>query len=132
VNYKGACQDIFFITTLDKTQQFLNTMYALMEKAGYAASEVGVYIQPVHQGSSCHCEFSLPYNPADASETALVKDLYMEASASLMNQGAFFSRPYGAWANMAFNRDARTTETLKKLKDIFDPNHIMNPGKLCF
>lgn len=132
LGYKGACQDIFFITTLDKTPQFLKTMYALMEEAGYPASDAGVYIQPVHQGSSCHCEFSLPYDPANSSETSRVKDLYLQASARLMNQGAFFSRPYGAWAEMAFNRDARTTATLKKLKDIFDPNHIMNPGKLCF
>jgi FAD/FMN-containing dehydrogenase len=132
LSYKGACQDIFFITTLDKTPQFLKTMYALMEEAGYPASDAGVYIQPVHQGTSCHCEFSLPYDPGNAAETARVKELYTQASARLMNQGAFFSRPYGEWANMAFNRDARTTATLKKLKDIFDPNHIMNPGKLCF
>jgi FAD/FMN-containing dehydrogenase len=132
LNYKGSCQDIFFITTLDKTPQFLKTMYALMEEAGYPASDAGVYIQPVHQGTSCHCEFNLPYDPTKAEEVTRVKELYTQASARLMNQGAFFSRPYGAWANMAFNRDHRTTATLKKLKDIFDPNHIMNPGKLCF
>jgi FAD/FMN-containing dehydrogenase len=33
---------------------------------------------------------------------------------------------------MAYNRDAQTTTVLKKIKDIFDPNHVMNPGKLCF
>lgn len=30
------------------------------------------------------------------------------------------------------NRDAATVTALKKIKAIFDPNNIMNPGKLCF
>jgi glycolate oxidase len=46
--------------------------------------------------------------------------------------GAFFSRPYGIWADMAYKQDARSMAVLKTVKNIFDPNHIMNPGKLCF
>jgi FAD/FMN-containing dehydrogenase len=61
-----------------------------------------------------------------------MKGLYVKASEELLKQGAYFSRPYGIWANMAFNRDAQTTAVLKKIKGIFDPNNIMNPGKLCF
>ena len=49
-----------------------------------------------------------------------------------MDDGAFFSRPYGENARMIMNRDAATVEVLKKLKQIFDPNDVMNPGKLCF
>ncbi len=30
------------------------------------AADLGVYIQPQHQGVSHHVEFSLPYDPADA------------------------------------------------------------------
>ena len=33
---------------------------------------------------------------------------------------------------MIINRDAATVAVLNKLKNIFDPNHIMNPGKVCF
>jgi FAD/FMN-containing dehydrogenase len=58
--------------------------------------------------------------------------LFSQASNALLNQGAFYSRPYGPWANMVYNRDAQTTTVLKKVKDIFDPNYVMNPGKLCF
>ena len=49
-----------------------------------------------------------------------------------MDSGAFFSRPYGESAGMIMNRDAATVDVLKKLKEIFDPNEVMNPGKLCF
>jgi hypothetical protein len=132
LRYKGAFQDIFFLTTLDKTPQFIKTMYAAGEIQRYAPSNIGIYLQPVHQGASCHCEFNLPFNPTDKTEVSRMETLFNRASEDLFNQGAFFSRPYGIWADMVYHRDVQTTRVLKKIKDIFDPNHIMNPGKLCF
>ncbi|MCX5904504.1 MAG: hypothetical protein NTV89_13795 [Proteobacteria bacterium] len=32
---------------------------------------------------------------------------------------------------MVYRRTTTYTNTLKELKKIFDPNHILNPGKLC-
>ena len=55
-----------------------------------------------------------------------------KASEELIRQGAFFSRPYGIWADMVYSRDAQTTIVLKKVKEYFDPNNVLNPGKLCF
>ena len=130
--YKVGYQDIFFLTTLDKTPGFLKTINSVAEAHGYPTSDIGVYIQPQHQGSSCHCEFLLPYDRDNPKEADMMRQLYTEASKELLKEGAFYSRPYGIWANMAFNRDVQTTITLRKLKGIFDPNNIMNPGKLCF
>ena len=132
LGHQGGCQDIFFLTTLNRTPEFVRTMFSAAEACGYPTSEIGVYIQPVHQGASCHCEFSLPFDPGDPKEVIRVRTLFTRASEELSKQGAFFSRPYGIWANMAYNRDAQTTGVLKKIKGIFDPNNIMNPGKLCF
>jgi FAD/FMN-containing dehydrogenase len=129
---RGGCQDIFFLTTLNRTPEFVKTIFSVAEACGYPASEIGVYIQPVHQGASCHCEFSLPFDPEDPKEVTRARTLFTQASEALLKQGAFFSRPYGIWANMAYNRDAQTTAALRKIKKIFDPNNIMNPGKLCF
>ena len=56
----------------------------------------------------------------------------MDASKTLLNHGAFFSRPYGPWADMVYDPSVGDVGVLKKLKGIFDPNHILNPGKLCF
>ncbi|MGD1118582.1 MAG: FAD-binding oxidoreductase [Dehalococcoidales bacterium] len=132
LNYTGGSQDIIFLTTLDKTPEFVRTMYAVAEDCRYPALEIGVYLQPVHQGAACHVEFHLPYNPADAKETAAMQELFTKASEALFSAGAYFSRPYGIWADMVYNRDPQTTAVLKKLKAIFDTNNIMNPGKLCF
>jgi len=130
--YKGTCQEIFFLSTLERSAEFVKTMYGSAEALGYPTSEIGVYIQPVHQGASCHIEFDLPFNRNNPQELARMQKLYIKASEDLLKQGAYYSRPYGIWANMAFNRDAQTTTVLKKIKGIFDPNNIMNPGKLCF
>lgn len=130
--YKGGCQDIFFLTTLDRTPEFLRTMYSVAEATGYPIPEIGVYLQPLQQGVSCHCEFSLPYNPGDEREVTQVRELFTKASEELLEQGAFFSRPYGIWADAVFNRDMQNAIVLKKVKGIFDPNNVLNPGKLCF
>jgi FAD/FMN-containing dehydrogenase len=132
LRYRGGCQDIFFITTLDRTPEFVTTMNSLAEELGYPPSDIGAYIQPVHQGTSCHCEFSLPFNPSDDTESSKVREFYIKASEELQKRGAFFTRPYGIWSDMVYNKDSQTTVVLKKLKQIFDPNGIMNPGKLCF
>jgi FAD/FMN-containing dehydrogenase len=107
-------------------------MYAIAEQLDYPTSEIGIYIQPIHQGASCHIDFALPYNPNNYWEVYRMKELYIKASEALLKQGAYFSRPYGKWAEMAFNRDVQTTTVLRKIKNIFDPNNIMNTGKLCF
>ncbi len=129
---KGGCQDIFFLTTLEKTPEFVITMYSAAQTWGYPSEDIGVYIQPQHQGASCHCEFNLPYNPDDRKEVTGMQSLLKNSSEELLKKGAFFSRPYGIWANMAFSRDPQMTKVVKKVKGIFDPKGILNPGKLCF
>ena len=132
LRYKGACQDIFFLTINDKLEGQIGAMNDLAEKAGYPALDVGVYIQPIVQGTSCHCEFNLFYDPGNPNELNRVKELSTSAVMALMAKGAFFSRPYGESAGVILNRDAATIAVLNKLKKIFDPNNVLNPGKLCF
>jgi len=132
LRYKGGSQEIFFLTTLDKTPSFVTTMFSAAVEGQYPVPDIGVYLQPVHQGVGCHCEFILPFDRANQAEVQKTQDLFREASHRLFKQGAYFSRPYGIWADMVYNADARTMVVTQKIKDIFDPKHVMNPGKLCF
>jgi len=129
---KGDCRDIFFLTTLNKALEFVATMNASAEASQYPTSDIGVYIQPTHLGTSCHVELSLPFDPGDKQEAAAVQGLFAGASEELSKQGAFFSRPYGIWADMAYGRNPEHTDISRKLKGMFDPNGVLNPGKLCF
>jgi len=132
LRYKGACEDVLFLTINDKLEGLIGAMNEAAEKAGYSTSEMGVYIQPIVQGTGIHCEFNLFYDPENLSEVERVKQLSASAVKALMAKGAFFSRPYGENARMIVNRDAASIAVLNKLKKMFDPNKVMNPGKVCF
>ena len=132
LRYKGACEDIYLLTIHDKLEGLIGVMNDQADKAGYASSDLGIYIQPIVQGTGYHCEFNLFYDPGNSSELNRVKGLSTSAIKDLMAHGAFFSRPYGETAGMVLNRDAATVGVLNKLKNMFDPNNVMNPGKICF
>ena len=132
LTYKGACQDIFFMSTLDKVPEFVNTVFTAANALRYPVSDIGIYLQPQHQGTACHCEFNLPYDSGNKIEIGNVRELLETCSEALIKQGAYFSRPYGIWADMVYNRDAGNKEMIRTIKGIFDPNNILNPGKLCF
>jgi FAD/FMN-containing dehydrogenase len=129
---KGGFRDVFFLTTLGNTPQFSSLVSGLAQQRGFSTGNIGVYIQPVAQGTSCHCEFDFYYDKANREESDKMKKVDIEAVDQLEQQGAFFNRPYGNWADIAYRRAADTAEMQKKIKDIFDPNWILNPGKLCF
>jgi len=128
--YKGSFQDIFFVTTLDQTSKFIEAMYEMAIEAGYPTDDIGVYIQPQHMGTSVHLEFSLPYSKEDLKEAKMVKELYTKASKEMSRLGGFYARPYDIWATIQLNKDAQSYGILKQMKNIYDPNNIMNTGKL--
>jgi len=127
--HRGGSQDIFFLTTLDKTPDFSAEIIKLAESCNYPSQDIGVYIQPIVQGTSCHCEFNLYHTPAEATE---VNELAGKACEKIAGMGGFFSRPYPAWKDIAYRRAAGTAGMQRKIKKLFDPDGILNPGKLCF
>jgi FAD/FMN-containing dehydrogenase len=130
-NYKGSVHDISFKAPLKKIPTFIGIIESMAKKHDYPLEEIGGYILPIERGRASHVEFDF-HCAADAKEKAAIKKVWLETSQALMNEGAFFDRPYGAWAEMVYSRAGNYTEKLKELKKALDPNNIMNPGKLCF
>ncbi len=126
---KGNCQDLFFLTTLEKTAEFIKVLEVEAKEQGLPQENMGIYIQPIRHGTGCHIEFNLMYGPKHKTEA---KALFESASSKCLDMGGFFSRPHGSWADMVYKKCPDTVNVLRKVKDIFDPKGIMNPEKLCF
>ena len=124
---KGTYHDIFFLTSFEKIPKFISLIETQFE------NEIGIYIQPINQGTSYHIEFDLYYDPKDINEVNAIKEKILGVRIQLMDMGAFFSKPYGLWAKEVFSHHSiETSNALKRVKQIFDPKNVMNPGVLCF
>jgi FAD/FMN-containing dehydrogenase len=129
---KGGFSDLFFLTTQGEIPAFTEAMAEIARQQGYSIGNIGVYIQPVVLGTSCHCEFDFYYDPADQTAAEKTRKILFEAADKMEAMGAFFSRPYRPWTGVAYRRSSDTADVQKRVKGIFDPNGILNPGQLCF
>jgi len=130
--WKGGAQSLFFIAKPDMTPDYTDIVEMIAPQFGYPVDEIGIYIQPIEHNRACHMEFTFFYDPTDAEDKTRVAGLLGNVAASLLDHGAFFSRPYGELAAMMYERAAGYTQALKRVKRVFDPKNIMNPGNLCF
>ncbi|MCF8061693.1 MAG: FAD-binding oxidoreductase [Deltaproteobacteria bacterium] len=129
---RGGCQSLQFHTRPMKAQLFVDIVEELAPRYGYPINDIGMYIQPIEHNRACRPEFNFFYDPGDPEEVEAVRALYKEAVTLMLNEGAVFTRPYGDLAPIVYERAASYASHLKRLKKVFDPNHIMNPGNLCF
>jgi hypothetical protein len=130
--WKTPSQEVFFITTMDKAAYYEDIAMGYAASFGLNLTEVGVYMQPLERGRACHLQFDFPCDLANETDKENIRALTTQLAKQLIDEGAFFTRPYGPWADMVYSRSASYTAMLKQLKKIYDPSGILNPGKLCF
>ncbi len=131
-NFKGAVHDLSFKAPLKRIPEFQHIIARVAEKYAYPIEEIGGYILPVERGRGAHCEFDFHAGPDGAAGHERIHALWREAGELLVDEGAFFDRPYGDWADMMYSRTGEYTAKLRELKIELDPNNILNPGHLCF
>ena len=131
-NYRGSVHDLNFKSPIRQIAKMESIIKKTCDARGYDAAGIGGYVLPLERGRAIHCEFDLHANPADSRESQNVRQVWLQTSEALMRAGAFFDRPYGAWAQMVYNRTGMYAIKLKEIKKELDPNNILNPGKLCF
>lgn len=121
----GRSSEVFFLATMDDAGRLLAEAAAAALETGYEPGRFGVYLQPLVGGRIVHVEIVLPHEPGTGIDKA-----FDRISRAVFEQGAYFSRPYGAWASMVWDRDPDMKGAVEKIKKIFDPDGIMNPGRM--
>ncbi len=129
---KGAYQDLFFIARPERAQEFISVVQETAGRMSYPFESIGIYKQPIEHNRACQLQFTFFYDPDCSRSAEEAKELYDRTFEALHDAGAYFTRPYGNMALRLYDRAASYTAALKKVKDLFDPNNIMNPGNLCF
>ncbi|MFW9844332.1 MAG: FAD-binding oxidoreductase [Candidatus Thorarchaeota archaeon] len=127
----GNCFEVMFTTTLDRVQEYYEMFCKVAEECDFPVDQIGVYVQPMNQGSNTHVGFDIFYRLDEETESAI--SLLAKGQRKLLDQGAYFSRPYGVITDAVYEKASPMTVTaMKRVKSIFDPNNILNPGTLCF
>jgi hypothetical protein len=130
--WRGGCLDLTFMTTMERAPSFLAAVQKVAAAAGYAHQDIGYYLQPVEYGRACQVQFSFFHDPADEEEKSRMRDLHRAAALAVIEEGGVFNRPYGPVAELVYSRNPNYVSALKKVKKLFDPNGVLNPGHLCF
>jgi len=127
----GNCFEVMFTTTLDRVQEFYDMFCDVAEECDFPVDQIGAYVQPMNQGTNTHVGLDIYYHLDDETESAI--SLLAKGQKKLLDEGAYFSRPYGVITDAVFEKASPMTVTaMKRVKAIFDPNNILNPGTLCF
>ena len=102
----------------------------IMDKYGFLP---GVLHRPMKVGHYAVLRFYIPFNKSDSNEMKQVREMCNELVDVVLDVGGV---PYKvpAWAakKVFAVADPNFVDIMKKVKNLLDPNGIMNPGRLIF
>jgi FAD/FMN-containing dehydrogenase len=124
---KGTHRSLYFLTTLDRTPDFAAALDEGCAELIFDRSSAGMYVQPQLGGRVAHVEMTLFL---DAGEEPRGDELVMSLARKVKDLGAYFSRPAGPWAGLAYEGHPLLRSTLQRTKKLFDPTGVLNPGAL--
>jgi len=92
--------------------------------------QAGLTLQPQVQGRAVRIECNLRFADQPGAAKKWEDELFALAP-ELAAAGAYFDRPYGRLTELVYN-EPLSLDAMRRIKKIFDPDNILNPGKLCF
>lgn len=129
---RGDHRELFFLQQLNRAEDFVGIAASYITGRRLGRLPLGVYIQPTLQGVSAHIEFTVPVDPQQAELAARLDEAMLGAAKACSEAGAFFSRPYHAWSDLAFAKDQSIAPLLAMTKSVLDPAGVMNPGRIPY
>jgi glycolate oxidase len=114
------------IIPIEKYSEFIRKQKELVSKYNISYSATGRVI------AGGHCmmySFAFTFNRADPDEMDRVREALREAAEFSVAQGGMMWKPNIEEQEMIIKKmDPNTLKIMKKIKELLDPNGIMNPG----
>ncbi len=120
---RGAVRELLLTAPPSRVAAVMEILARRFPEAGYT-----VLPQVLGRAFRVECDLFLENEPAVLEKA---DERIFDAQKELLAAGAVFERPYGRLAELVYT-EPRATEAMRKLKRIFDPDNILNPGKLCY
>ena len=67
IRHSGGCQDVYFLSTLDKLSALTSAMQAVADSSGHPQDRMGIYLQPVVQGGQLSLRIQSVLRPAESA-----------------------------------------------------------------
>ena len=119
----GAEKELLMLAPPSKTAGLLEILKDGMPQGGLT-------VQPQVQGRAFRIECNVRFEDLPGESEKRENELF-ELAKRLADAGAYFDRPYGRLTELVYN-EPLSVDAMRRVKKIFDPDGILNPGKLCF
>ncbi|NHI93402.1 MAG: FAD-binding oxidoreductase [Candidatus Lokiarchaeota archaeon] len=128
--YKINCTLISYYANLDVINDIIDSVIAIARDYGYPEEDLFGYTMPIEQARLIYSEFTLYHDDSELDLKRTNDELLLKISEEILNFGGIIDRPNGSLASIIYSRIPQYHEYLEMVKNMLDPNNILNPGKL--
>ncbi len=127
---KKKAYDLPVYLTLNKFPDVYSIIQNELSRFNGNKIELGVSIIPVERNRTAYVEFDLYTGLNTEQEITEFKKLFSNLGELAVKAGAIIDIPYGPLKQVIYSKLGNYLALINEVKDIFDPNNIMNPGKI--
>lgn len=122
--------DLPLYLTLNKFPNVFSAIQSALKQFDAFKIDLGVSIIPVERNRVAYVEFDLYAELKENKHVIEFRKLFSDLGELAIKSGAFIDIPFGPLKEILYSKMDGYSTLINQVKNIFDPNKIMNPGKI--